>query len=37
MHAELARQTNRLVGHGYPALAGLSEQAFRDLVAPLEE
>jgi len=34
---ELTRQTDRLVGLGYPALAGLPEPAFRDLVAPLEE
>jgi len=34
---ELTRQTDRLVDLGYPALAGRSEQAFRDLVAPLEE
>jgi hypothetical protein len=34
---ELTRQTDRLVDLGYPALAGLSEPAFRDLVAPLEE
>jgi hypothetical protein len=34
---ELARQTDRLVELGYPALAGLSEPAFRALVAPLEE
>lgn len=30
-------QTDRLVGLGYPALAGLSEEAFRDLLAPLEK
>ena len=30
-------QTERLVEVGYPALAGLDDQAFRDLVAPLDE
>lgn len=34
---ELTRQTDHLVDLGYPVLAGKSEQAFRDLVAPLEE
>jgi hypothetical protein len=35
--AQLLRdQTEHLVALGYPALAGLSEGAFRDLVAPLE-
>ena len=33
---ELHRQTDVLVEQGYPALAGLTEQALRDLVAPLE-
>jgi hypothetical protein len=33
---ELRRQTDVLVEQGYPALAALTEQAFRDLVAPLE-
>lgn len=35
--ADLAHQTDRLVELGYPALAGLSEEGFRALVAPLEE
>ena len=35
--AELARQTNVLVDRGYPALAGLTEEAFRALVAPLQQ
>lgn len=30
-------QTDRLVELGYPALAGLDEHAFRDLLAPLEK
>ena len=30
-------QTDRLVELGYPALAGLDEAAFRDVVAPLEK
>ena len=30
-------QTDRLVALGYPALAGLDEEAFRALVAPLTE
>lgn len=34
--AELHRQTDVLVDKGYPALAGLTEDAFRALVAPLE-
>jgi hypothetical protein len=34
---DLTAQTDRLVELGYPALAGLSEAAFRGLVAPLEE
>jgi Family of unknown function (DUF5701) len=34
---ELHHQTDVLVEQGYPALAGLTEQRFRDLVAPLEE
>ncbi|MGH3314899.1 MAG: DUF5701 family protein, partial [Nocardioidaceae bacterium] len=33
---ELHRQTDHLVEQGYPELARLTEQAFRDLVAPLE-
>ena len=33
---ELRRQTDVLVEQGYPALAALTEQAFRALVAPLE-
>ena len=33
--AELDRQTDVLVSKGYPDLAGMSEQAFRGLVAPL--
>lgn len=33
----LRDQTDRLVGLGYPALAGLDEDAFRALVAPLHE
>ncbi|MBK5307393.1 MAG: hypothetical protein JJD92_11960 [Frankiaceae bacterium] len=33
--AELDRQTDVLVDKGYPGLAGMSEQAFRGLVAPL--
>lgn len=33
----LTRQTDRLVELGYPALAGLPEDAFRSLVTPLEE
>ncbi|MEU4402666.1 DUF5701 family protein [Micromonospora orduensis] len=32
---EFDRQLDRLVELGYPALAGLTETAFRDLVAPL--
>lgn len=32
---EFDRQLDRLVQLGYPALAGLPETAFRDLVAPL--
>ncbi len=34
--SELARQTGVLFDNGYPALAGLSEDAFRALVVPLE-
>lgn len=34
---ELAQQTDRLVALGYPAIAGLPEDGFRALVAPLEE
>lgn len=34
--AELRRQTDVLVAKGYPALAGLTEEAFRELVAPLD-
>ncbi len=34
--SELQRQTDVLVDKGYPALAGLTEQRFRRLVAPLE-
>lgn len=33
---ELHRQTETLVDKGYPALAGLSDDAFRALVTPLE-
>lgn len=33
----LRDQTGRLVGLGYPALAGIDEDAFRALVAPLHE
>jgi hypothetical protein len=33
---ELTRQVDVLVDKGYPELAGMSETAFRDLVAPLE-
>lgn len=33
----LRDQTDRLVALGYPALAGLDEDAFRAVVAPLEE
>lgn len=33
---ELHRQIDVLVEQGYPALADLTEQGFRDLVAPLE-
>lgn len=33
---ELRRQTNVLVDKGYPALAGLTEDAFRACVIPLE-
>jgi hypothetical protein len=32
---ELHHQTEVLVEHGYPALAGVTEEAFRRLVAPL--
>jgi hypothetical protein len=35
--AELARQIETLLRAGYPELAGLSEGAFLDLVAPLEQ
>lgn len=35
--AELRRQAAVLLAAGYPALLGLSESAFTDLVAPLEE
>jgi hypothetical protein len=34
---DLVAQTDRLVALGYPALAGMPEAAFRELVAPLEE
>lgn len=34
--ADLRRQTDRLVERGLPALSGLTEEAFRALVAPLE-
>jgi hypothetical protein len=34
---DLTTQTDRLVELGYPALAGMSEASFRELVAPLEE
>jgi hypothetical protein len=34
---ELARQVETLVGKGYPRRAGLTEEAFRELIAPLEE
>jgi hypothetical protein len=34
---ELHRQIETLVDLGYPALAGVSESAFRDLVQPLRE
>jgi hypothetical protein len=34
---EFDRQLDRLVQLGYPALAGLTEDAFRDLLAPLRE
>lgn len=34
--ATLRRQTDVLVDHGYPELAGLSDAAFRELVTPLE-
>ena len=33
--AELERQVDAYIALGYPALAGLDEQAFRDLFAPL--
>jgi hypothetical protein len=36
-HAELRRQTEFVAARGLPALAGLSEAAFRRLVAPLVE
>ena len=35
--AELRRQTDVLVDEGYPALAGLAEDAFRARVTPLEQ
>lgn len=34
---EFDRQLDRLVHLGYPSLAGLTEDAFRDLLAPLRE
>ncbi|HET6310360.1 MAG TPA: DUF5701 family protein [Candidatus Nitrosotalea sp.] len=33
---ELQRQTDLLVQKGYPALAGLTDEAFRGIIAPLE-
>jgi hypothetical protein len=33
---ELQRQTDLLVQKGYPALAGLTDEAFRAIIAPLE-
>lgn len=36
VEAEFERQTRALVHKGYPREAGLTEEAFRDLVAPLE-
>jgi hypothetical protein len=32
---EFRRQTDLLVQEGYPALAGLTDEAFRAIIAPL--
>ena len=37
VHAQFDRQVATLVEKGYPALAGMPEHAFRELLAPLRE